>query len=256
MSRGSAVVCGFALAVGLTLPATARAGDVRLTIRDGRVALSAHDASLRQILIEWERVGGTRVFNRDRVSATPVTIELVDVPEAQALAALLRPIAGYVTALRLDPSGGASRYSRIILMPGEAAPWAGAGAVAAQPAGPSGPVGPSGLPGGGPFGRGPGARRVLPDGRIVPAGDDSGRPPDADDSDDNVPQPTMMRPPFGAPGRMQQSTADEPAQVDTPSSPASGPFRSSPGAAVTITTPGSVPAVKQLSATPVKPPGD
>jgi hypothetical protein len=251
MTRSLLPVCGLALV--LALPGPARAGDVRLTIRDGRVALSAHDASLRQILIEWERVGGTRVFNRDRVSATPLTIELADVPEAQALATLLRPIAGYVTTLRLDPSGGASRYSRIILMPGEATPWAATAAVAVQPAGPTGPIG---GPGGGPFGRGPGARRVLPDGRIVAAVDDSGRPTDADDSDDNVLPPGLMRPPFGAQGRMQQPPADEPTQVDTASSQGSGPYRPSPGAAVSITAPGAVPAVKPIPATPVKPPGD
>ena len=66
----------------------------------------------------------------------------------------------------------------------------------------------------------------------------------------------MMRPPFGAPGRMQQSPADEPTQVDPASSQASGPYRSSPGAAVTITAPGAVPATRRISATPVKPPGD
>ena len=113
-----------ALGLALALPAPARAGDVKLSIRDGRVALSAQDATLRQILLEWERVGGTRVFNRDRVPGTLLTIELTNVTEAQALATLLRSVAGYVATQRLDPSAGASRYSRIILMPGEAAPWA------------------------------------------------------------------------------------------------------------------------------------
>ncbi len=72
----------FVLGLVLALPAPARAGDVKLSIRDGRVALSAQDATLRQILLEWERVGGTRVFNRDRVPGTLLTIELTNVTEA------------------------------------------------------------------------------------------------------------------------------------------------------------------------------
>ena len=44
-------------ALGLTLvlaaPGLAWAGEVRLTIKDGRVALVARDATLREILVEW-----------------------------------------------------------------------------------------------------------------------------------------------------------------------------------------------------------
>jgi len=253
MTRRLLSVCGLALV--LALPGTARAGEVRLAIRDGRVTLSTRDASLREILMEWERVGGTRVFNRDRVPSAVLTLELTDVPEPQALATLLRSIAGYVTAVRIDPAGGASRYSRIILMPGEAAPVATA-AAAASPAGtPVGPMGP-----GGPFGRGPGQRRVLPDGRVMMVTDDPGRLQEVDANDDPTPphgMPGLMRPPFGAPGFVRTpQDADEPTQVDTSPAQSPGAYRPAPGAPVSITTPGVVPVTKPSTATPPQPPGD
>ncbi|HSP91945.1 MAG TPA: hypothetical protein VLN08_13605, partial [Vicinamibacterales bacterium] len=94
-------------ALGLTLvlaaPGLAGAGEVRLAIKDGRVALVARDATLRDILVEWERVGGTRIVNRDRVPGTRLTLEFSDVSEEQALTTLLRPIAGYMAARRVGP---------------------------------------------------------------------------------------------------------------------------------------------------------
>ena len=170
-------------ALGLTLvlaaPGLAGAGEVRLTIKDGRVALVARDATLREILVEWERVGGTRIVNRDRMPGTRLTLEFSDVSENQALTTLLRPIAGYMAARRVGPDGGASAFSRIVLMPALATP---ASAVAAAPARASGPFG-GGQPGmGGPPSGRPGMqRRVLPDGRVVTVLDD---PPQADEPDE------------------------------------------------------------------------
>ena len=71
-------VCSFVLV--LTLAGSAGAGELRLSIQNGRVSLSARDVTLRQILVEWERVGGTRIVNRDRVPGALLTIEFVDVP--------------------------------------------------------------------------------------------------------------------------------------------------------------------------------
>jgi hypothetical protein len=142
--------CGLALVIAA--PGPAGAGEVRLAIKDGRVALVARDATLREILLEWERVGGTRIVNRDRVPGTRLDLELSDVSEAEALTTLLRPIAGYMASRRLGPGGGSSEFSRIILMPAPATPAAATPAEPAQAAGPSGP-------GGQPFGR-PVQRRV------------------------------------------------------------------------------------------------
>jgi hypothetical protein len=249
-------VCSLVLV--LALPGSAGAGDVRLTIHDGRVVLSARDATLRQILLEWERVGGTRIVNRDRVPGTLLTLELVDVPERQALETLLRSAAGYVAATRLDPASGASQYSRIILMPGAAA-FAPAGAAPAMAA--SGPSG-SGM-GGAQAGRPQVQRRVMPDGRVVTIMDDLQQPGDPDDTEDNPPpaggSASMMRPPFPVPARIQQGqSATDPALVDQQSPPSAAPaMKSAPTIPVTIAAPGALPAAKQYPPQPgpPKPPG-
>ena len=43
----------------------ASAGDLKLTIDNGRVTLIAQDVPLRQILDEWARIGKTTIVNAD-----------------------------------------------------------------------------------------------------------------------------------------------------------------------------------------------
>src|SRR5215218_4286482 len=74
--------------------------DVHVTMNNGRVTVLAKDATLRQILTEWAKVGQTNVVNVERVPGAPMTLELRDVPEAQALEILLRPLSGYMAAPR------------------------------------------------------------------------------------------------------------------------------------------------------------
>lgn len=91
--------------------------DVQLTMQNGRVSLVAKDATVRQILAEWARVGHTKIVNLERVPGGPVTLELKDIPEAQALQVLLRTLSGYITAPRPVEAANLSRFDRIILMP-------------------------------------------------------------------------------------------------------------------------------------------
>lgn len=91
--------------------------DVQLTMKDGRVSLVAKDATVRQILTEWARVGQTKIVNVERVPGGPVTLELINVPEAQALEVLLRSLSGYITAPRAVEAATLSRFDRIILIP-------------------------------------------------------------------------------------------------------------------------------------------
>lgn len=91
--------------------------DVHLTMADGRVSLVAKDATVRQILAEWARVGQTKIVNMERVPGGPMTLELSNVPEAQALEVLLRSLSGYITAPRPVDAANLSRFDRIILMP-------------------------------------------------------------------------------------------------------------------------------------------
>ena len=104
------------IAVWLAAVSTASA-DVSLTMQNGRVSLVAKDATVRQILTEWARVGQTKIVNVERVPGGPVTLELTNVPEAQALEVLLRAISGYIAAPRPVEEANLSRFDRIILMP-------------------------------------------------------------------------------------------------------------------------------------------
>src|SRR5258708_37684884 len=122
----------FAVAACLVAASTASA-DVQLTMKGGRVSIVAKDATVRQILTEWARVGQTKIVNMERVPGGPVTLELINVPEAQALDVLLRSLSGYITAPRAVDAGNQSVFDRIIIMPTLAA---------ARPAGPSTPAPP------------------------------------------------------------------------------------------------------------------
>jgi hypothetical protein len=96
--------------------------EVQLTIRNGRVTLVATEATLGEILDEWERVGQTRIINRERVPRMPMTLELTDLPESQALGILLRSVNGYIAAPRAVVMDGISRFDRVMIMPGMPAP--------------------------------------------------------------------------------------------------------------------------------------
>jgi hypothetical protein len=102
--------------LALIWPAAASA-EVKLTLRDGRVSLVARDATVRQILVEWARVGQTRIVNVDRIPGGPLTLELNDVPEAEALDLLLKSVTGYMAAPRPVGAGTLSRYDRILVLP-------------------------------------------------------------------------------------------------------------------------------------------
>jgi hypothetical protein len=95
--------------------------DVQVTMQNGRVSVVAKDATLRQILTEWARVGQAKVVNVERVPGAPMTIELREMPEAQALQILLRSLSGYMAAPRAAQAPNLSRFDRIVVMPTVAA---------------------------------------------------------------------------------------------------------------------------------------
>ena len=116
------------------LAASTASADVRLTIQNGRVTLVAKDATVRQILTEWARVGQTQIVNVERIPGGPQTIELTNVPEAEALDVLLRTVSGFIAAPRAVPAAAtASQFDRIVVMPTPAAPKPPVSAAAAPP---------------------------------------------------------------------------------------------------------------------------
>src|SRR5213596_2616037 len=92
------------IAVGVAtslLLASGASAEVQLSIQNGRVSLKAKDATLRQIMQEWARVGQTKVVNVERIPGGPLTLELNNVTETEALDVLLRTVSGYIAAPRV-----------------------------------------------------------------------------------------------------------------------------------------------------------
>jgi len=108
----------------------ASAQTVSLEFQNGRVRLTAQNASVSQILAEWARRGRTTIVNGERVPGPPVTIELNDVSEQQALDVVLRTATGYLVAARENAAAGTSSFDRILILPTSSRP---SGSTALQP---------------------------------------------------------------------------------------------------------------------------
>src|SRR5918995_115619 len=113
MPLRTALLAGM-VCLGMAIPSHA---DVLLRIENGQVSLKATNATVRDILAEWARIGQTKIVNGDRIPGGPVSLELNGVTEEQALEVILRSVAGYVVAPRPAEIANASRYDRILVMP-------------------------------------------------------------------------------------------------------------------------------------------
>ncbi len=206
-------LCRVLIASAVVMASTsARAGELKLTIANGRVTLIAQEVPLRQILTEWARVGQTRIVNAEKLAGPPLTLQLVDVPEKQALDILLHSASGYMAAPRAASASGASLYDRIMILATSRAP-----AVSVSGGTPA------------PFTRPPVQPQIQP-----PVDDDDGEPgdqgvvPPPGMVPTTMPQPGMM--PAGVqqpgvqpyPGALQQPgqqvpmTAPRPGMLPTP----------------------------------------
>src|SRR5262245_61485338 len=118
--KTSQLLAGAAAALLLTV-STASA-EVKVSMQDGRVTIVAKDATLRQIMTEWARVGQTKIVNVERIPGGPMTLELTNMPEQQALDLLLRSVSGYMTAPRSVADAHLSQFDRVVVMPTSVAP--------------------------------------------------------------------------------------------------------------------------------------
>ena len=111
----------FQLAAGgvslLVLTASVASAQVQVSLREGRVTVLATNATVRQILAEWARVGQTKIVNAERIPGGPLTLQLTDVSEQEALDILLRSVTGYMAAPRPVAVATLSRYDRILVLP-------------------------------------------------------------------------------------------------------------------------------------------
>jgi hypothetical protein len=197
-----AVVAGLLWSAG---PVSAQV--LSLEFHDGKVRLIAENVPVGRILAEWSRLGGTKILNGERIPGAPVTLQLLDVPERQALDVVLRGAAGYIVAARETTGTGASTFDRILVLPttSRAPSTASLPPPVAQPApqfveqedptdGPESPQLP-GLPGGVP----PGAVNRLPRARVQLPGAQPVNPPQPDGEGAPRPNDTPQAPanPFG-----------------------------------------------------------
>src|SRR5919204_2331338 len=111
------IIISTAVLVTALAVAGAAAPNVELSIHDGRVWLVAQNATARQILAEWARVGRTRIVNGERVPGGPLTLELTGVPEREALDVVLRMAGGYIAAPRATQVADASVFDRLVIVP-------------------------------------------------------------------------------------------------------------------------------------------
>lgn len=118
--RNTPVLAG--LVAGLVLTASTAFAEVKISMQDGRVSIVAKDATVRQILTEWARVGQTKIVNVERIPGGPMTLELTNVPEQQALELLLRSVSGYMAAPRPVAVANLSQFDRVVVMPTSVAP--------------------------------------------------------------------------------------------------------------------------------------
>ena len=114
MKMAAAVATGVFVVL---IAASSASAEVQLAIRDGRVTLVATNATVRQILTEWARVGQTKIVNVERIPGGPQTLQLTNMPEQEALDLLLRSVTGFVAAERPVAAANLSRYDRILVLP-------------------------------------------------------------------------------------------------------------------------------------------
>jgi hypothetical protein len=211
---------------------------IELEFNAGRVTLTAQDASARVILSEWARLGDATIINGEDVVGPAMTIELVDMPEQQALDIILRGSAGYVLAPRRAGVDGASAFDRVVILATSTAPRnpppAPVSAAAPRPilrrppiVAPQRPANPGALIGGG--------AGAVPGGFDPFGGQGAGAPdPQQLGNPTVIPQPLVGQDPSGllnpnnpTGGGLPQEDAVPAGVAPTPSNPFGIPFGSS-----------------------------
>jgi hypothetical protein len=114
----TAVIAGAAV---LLTHGAAIAQQVSVTFDDGRVSIEARNATVREILDEWSRIGDVTIVGGDKINSAPMTLALSDVAERAVLDTLLRDVSGYVLSARSQPSTR-SAYAHIFILATSVAP--------------------------------------------------------------------------------------------------------------------------------------
>jgi len=183
-----------------------------ISFNDGRVTLVAENVTLREILQEWARKGGSTIVNLDKVTGNAVPrTEFTNQPEAEVMATLLRELPGYGASMRAASAPGTSAVKTVYIM--------AARSVTPIPSG---------------FYSQPAAPTVAP---VVNANDGPQAPPSLLQGSPDSEIPPVRQIFEGPPGATPGTPGAAPEQPQTPPNPN---LRVGPGGMVTSTVPGVI----------------
>jgi hypothetical protein len=89
---------------------------VQIAFDHGTVSLTAKDATLREVLAEWTRLGGTPFVGAERLTGGPMTLQFDKKPEIEVITSLLRGASGFVAGPRRDGSEAASTIEVVYVL--------------------------------------------------------------------------------------------------------------------------------------------
>jgi hypothetical protein len=75
------------------------------------------EATVREILAEWTRQGGSVFVNSDRLAGGPMTLQFASQPETDVMASLLKQAAGYLLGPRRAGTIGVSSLEVVYILP-------------------------------------------------------------------------------------------------------------------------------------------
>lgn len=112
------VVIAVAVLIASIAPAMAQGSrKLDISFERGMVTLVAENVTLREILAEWARKGGSRIVNAEKLGGSPVYLtEFKGQPEADVLRALLREAPGYGVSMRNAPATGTSTVGTVMIL--------------------------------------------------------------------------------------------------------------------------------------------
>jgi hypothetical protein len=84
---------------------------------NGLVTLVANGATLREILAEWSRQGGSTFVGSERLSGGPQTLQYEHQAETVVMSSILRQAAGFILGARREGTRGASSFEVIYILP-------------------------------------------------------------------------------------------------------------------------------------------
>jgi hypothetical protein len=113
------VALGFAPQVTGQAQAPAPQGPkVQITFEpNGLVTLVANGATLREILAEWSRQGGSTFVNSERLAGAPQTLRYEHQAETVVMSSILRQAAGFMLGPRREGTQGASSFEVVYILP-------------------------------------------------------------------------------------------------------------------------------------------